>query len=592
MNFSPPRCIACARVSTDEQAKHGVSLSGQLEAGHKKAAELGGTVVATCVESGVSGSLYESRADLQKALRMVEAGEADVLIWYDLSRMSRDIINIETIDKRVKAAGGRLVFCTAHYEDTANGFLQRGIEGVVGQYQRLNTRELANKNRRRAVRMGKQTQRSVSPYGFHVVNDYDRVRGTHTAEQVGTYEQKPHEAKVVRRIFEMYASGESLREIAAQLQREGVPTPKGRKARRFVTPEGEEIVGSTGEAWLHNSIRAVMENTAHYGRPSFGKTRNVPDESRATKGGKLAFKRVSVPEEEWIWLECEPIVSKELWDACKARREKAQTLFAGSPRQKYTLTGLIRCPRCHRTMRASSRSRMFKSTEPKEPSYCCPWSTPHTNAARLVCWNKHFWGADIERQLIDVITEVVTRPEVMEAAYEAFQDSQKERFPEADYERLKGELAAVESRVQIAVEAQLKAIGAGIDASVYEKVLRDDSALRQRLRSDLARFEASRKKPAKHPQRGSNKNQFIAKTIGEIKKALCSPELQPSEKQRLLARIIESIYPLETGGIRVAFQVGTFEPNQRWIWENGAWIIQDVTGETNSSNGRAEALSE
>jgi hypothetical protein len=77
--MSTPKAIIYTRVSTDEQVE-GTSLETQALHCLRKAGELAAQIVDTPCDEGVSGSLYASRPGIQKALAIIEAGKANLLI--------------------------------------------------------------------------------------------------------------------------------------------------------------------------------------------------------------------------------------------------------------------------------------------------------------------------------------------------------------------------------------------------------------------------------------------------------------------------------------------------------------------------------
>jgi len=55
----PKRAVVYARVSTDDQAKHGYSLASQLEACRKYVADRGWKLAAEITDGGVSGATLD-----------------------------------------------------------------------------------------------------------------------------------------------------------------------------------------------------------------------------------------------------------------------------------------------------------------------------------------------------------------------------------------------------------------------------------------------------------------------------------------------------------------------------------------------------
>src|SRR5579859_118783 len=94
------KAVIYTRVSTGRQAEEGTSLEVQEAACLRKATELGAEVVDVIPDEGVSGALYISRPGIQKALRMLEVGEANLLLMMKLDRSGRDADVLGLIRKR------------------------------------------------------------------------------------------------------------------------------------------------------------------------------------------------------------------------------------------------------------------------------------------------------------------------------------------------------------------------------------------------------------------------------------------------------------------------------------------------------------
>ena len=92
-------------------------------------------------------------------------------------------------------------------------------------------------------------------------------------------EAREEEGGTVRRIFEMYAGGNSLQKIAKQLNVEGVISPQPQKGR-------------ISRSWCPSSIRTILRNERYRGRVIWGKTVKV-----RSKSGKRIYKRT--PQDKW-----------------------------------------------------------------------------------------------------------------------------------------------------------------------------------------------------------------------------------------------------------------------------------------------------
>jgi site-specific DNA recombinase len=153
----------------------------------------------------------------------------------------------------------------------------------------------------------------------------------------------PEEAVVVRKIFELYASGKGLRAIANQLNREGHSTKRG---NTFGT----------------DSIREIITNPVYVGIVRYNRFEGWSEKRRRGKNSNPVLTKGKH----------EAIVSQELWD-------KVQTLFdqksKACPRvydSDNLLTGLIRCPECGAPMVISrSHYRLKDGTKVAKRYYAC-----------------------------------------------------------------------------------------------------------------------------------------------------------------------------------------------------------------------------
>ena len=84
------RAAVYARVSTEEQAKHGYSLDEQIQACSSRATELGATEVLVFRDEAISGATLD-RPELNKLRDLIAQGEIDLLVMRDPDRFSRKL---------------------------------------------------------------------------------------------------------------------------------------------------------------------------------------------------------------------------------------------------------------------------------------------------------------------------------------------------------------------------------------------------------------------------------------------------------------------------------------------------------------------
>jgi site-specific DNA recombinase len=124
-----------------------------------------------------------------------------------------------------------------------------------------------------------------APYGYRS-----------TAEK-GKPEINPETVEIVRRIFREYLAGASPREIAAQLNREGIKAPRG-------------------EAWIYSYIQLMLANALYAGEYIWNRSNNV----RNPKTGKINHRASDAAVT--IALPHLRIIDQQTWEAVQAKRQQ------------------------------------------------------------------------------------------------------------------------------------------------------------------------------------------------------------------------------------------------------------------------------
>jgi len=246
------------------------------------------------------------------------------------------------------------------------------------------------------------------------------------------------EASVVRRIFQMYAEGDSLAGIAKKLNAEGVVSPQPARQRLL-------------RAWCPSSIREMLRNERYRGVQVWNRT--VKQRNPET-GRKVSRRR---PESEWMRVEVPQwrVVPEPLWEAVQAAIAGKQRFgvpcCGGQNRteqsRRYLFSGLLRCGVCgSRMVIVSGRGRSKRGYT----RYGCP-----SHRYRGVCENGLTIRRErLEAQLLAAIEERVLRPEMMEYALRRFAELMNKRLREM---RKKQGSSAIAARQRERKELQEKA---------------------------------------------------------------------------------------------------------------------------------------
>jgi hypothetical protein len=237
---------------------------------------------------------------------------------------------------------------------------------------------------KRSTRRFSESSALLSGFAYKNVPDEDPTRkGEYGRPAVnGVYQFILEEqAAIVVRIFEAYAAGMSLRDIAAMLNAEGVPSPQSSRTGRQAS-------------WCKTAIREMLKNKRYLGHTSWGRTHQVRD----PESGKLV--KWNVPESEWDHKELPQlrIVSDELFARVRERLKRATRGFGvkhlgGMTRteasRKYLFSGLLKCGLCGGNMTiVTTNPARYGCADHRNRNTC-----PNKATIRLEDLEKEFMGA-------------------------------------------------------------------------------------------------------------------------------------------------------------------------------------------------------
>ena len=158
------------------------------------------------------GAPLSKRPGLSRAVAMIEAKQADVIVVAYFDRLFRSLEVQAEVAQRVEDAGGKLFAADAGElrSDTASGWITASMLGVVAEYHRRTTRERTVEAKRRAV------ERGVAPFPrlpFYL----RRGRGSDRSIQ-----HDPRKVKLIREAIRMRLDGETIDAVKAYLRKRGV----------------------------------------------------------------------------------------------------------------------------------------------------------------------------------------------------------------------------------------------------------------------------------------------------------------------------------------------------------------------------------
>lgn len=204
--------IAYVRVSTEGQAKEGVSLEAQQQKIEAWCLANDVQLTGVFIDAGLSGRRADNRPELQNALNAVTKLKG-VLVVYSLSRLARSTKDTLIIAERLDKAGADLVSLSEKLDTTsAAGRMIFRLLAVLDEFER----DLISERTSTAMGHKKSKGERVGtvPFGFTLLEDGR------------TLVRKEQEQAVIELMELLRESGFSYGAVAEFLNRQSVPTKK------------------------------------------------------------------------------------------------------------------------------------------------------------------------------------------------------------------------------------------------------------------------------------------------------------------------------------------------------------------------------
>lgn len=310
---APLRVAQYVRMSTEHQQ---YSTENQSQAILEYARAHGMEIVRTYADHGKSGLNIQGRSDLQRLLADVQGGDPgfEALLVYDVSRWGRfqDSDEGAYYEYILKKAGIQTHYCAEQFQNDGtmpSALIKTLKRTMAGEY----SRELSVKVFAGQCRLIELGFRQGGPAGFglrrHLVDQArnfkqvleDGERKSLQTDRVVLAAGPAWEVDIVRRMFQRFTeAGESEREIAEELNREG-------------------ILSDLGRPWTRAAVHQVLTNPKYVGSNVYNR-----------RSFKLKRKRVRNPPEMWVMKPgaFEPIVTQEVFERALAIIEERHRQYS------------------------------------------------------------------------------------------------------------------------------------------------------------------------------------------------------------------------------------------------------------------------
>lgn len=501
----PTPAAIYARYSTDKQDAR--STEDQIRRCRRFAEAHGYTVSAAHIyeDKAISGA-SAARAELQRMLlhaRRHGGTPFTAVLVDDQSRLARDLGTAwRLIFEELPPLGVKVVDCTTgRASDETGARLTFGVTALMNDAFLEMVRTETHRGMEGRALAGFAT--GGRTFGYDTRKEVKPTDPEHPRSEIGINED---EAKLVRRIFDMWIAGGSYKSIAFTLNDEAIPAPHDR---------GNGNKGVRG--WVPGTIRAMLMNDRYIGRLTWNKTKWIKDRTTGKR------RQIDNPREEWTIVDRPDlrIVDDHIFVAAQARfreRPAGPGRPAGTHTKRPSLcAGLLRCGKCEGSMTIVGQSHKANGSVYRQ--YGC---TAHYTRGAKICPNALTVSeTKASEEVISEVRRVLAKPGAADdlAALYAHRAAAAEKAAEAhDGEK---RVAAAEKKVRnlFAAIAQL-GLTDGLSAAIKEAERERDAAKAQ------ARRESRSGQLLAHP----------ARVEGAIREILSTLQLDPQRANALLRK--------------------------------------------------------
>ncbi|MGF6356130.1 site-specific DNA recombinase [Paenibacillus sp. 4624] len=430
---------AYIRVSTDEQADKGNSLTEQMERLKAYCVSMGWNEPKFYIDDGYSAKDLR-RPAIKKMLNDVTQGKIQVVLTTKIDRFCRNMLDLlSTVDLLSKHDCSYISSTERFDTSTAHGRMTLNLLGTFAEFERDRTSERVKDN---MLSIAKNSDRAISGpcFGYDIVDK--------------KYAINEEEAKIVKYMFDLALNGDGPRMIAKKLNDRGITTKRNKQ-------------------WDQTNVKRLIKNRKLTGTLEYNK--------RETSGVKTTFR----DESEWIIKENNhpAIISEEIFDKVKEILYSRARSSKHADSETYLLTGIVKCGHCGRNMKGNTARNKNKYNEYTYYRYVCA-----SYVQGYGCKYHAVHREDLETIIIDQVKglasasvkelDIKISPRL--SAIEEIQD-------------LKNQLSKVDKRIQKQIEAYENDLISADDLKTASERIRKN---REELNARIKELESSTREAA------------------------------------------------------------------------------------------------
>ncbi|AOY76657.1 recombinase family protein [Clostridium formicaceticum] len=321
--------VAYTRFSSDMQSVD--STEAQLQEIQKYANTHDIQIIKIYSDEAISGKT-DKRPALQQMLSDAKKGLFDIVLVHKVDRFGRDRYDSAIHKAQLKRQGVSIQYAGQSISDNPEGRLMEGILESFAQYYSENLANETMKGLKVKARRA-EFNGGIPPLGYDVLDK--------------KYVINEVEARVVKLIFDMHASGKTYGEIFASLKFKGYKTKRGAD-------------------FTKNSLHSILNNEKYIGIYSYNKTAPRLYGKRNSRKQKDLDEIIRIPDA------VPKIIDLNTWNLCQERmKSNRESRAKYRAKVTYLLSGIIYCE-CDSKMHGNTRNNGYHNYHYYRCAKGCP----------------------------------------------------------------------------------------------------------------------------------------------------------------------------------------------------------------------------
>ena len=358
------------RLSRDDNLEgESYSIGNQKKLLTKVAKEKGYTNLVHFMDDGISGVTMD-RPGFVDMIRQLEEGRAAAVFVKDLSRLGRNYIEVGRLTEEFFPEHDIRLVAVSDNIDTAEG--ENEMAPIRNLFNEWYARDISKKRRiSNKIKGNAGEPMGQPPYGY--MKDPDNPKHWIVDDEA---------AQVVKRIYSMTLDGLGTEQIAAQLEKDGILTPRAYWLQKGVKRpgKGKQLPPTR---WNSSTITKILSLQEYC-----GDILNFKTYSKSYKNKK----RIDNDRENWVVFKDvhEPIIDRAVWEQVQQKRGTRRRRRTGDG-EKNMFSGLLVCADCGNNLHYH-----FNQGNPEIKYFNCS----NYKGNRGTCTSTHYVRVDFLEQVV------------------------------------------------------------------------------------------------------------------------------------------------------------------------------------------------